>query len=42
MVLPGAAFPTLLVWVPLVEALVLIATGLRYFGRAQHNFADVI
>jgi homopolymeric O-antigen transport system permease protein len=42
MVLPGAAFPTTLIWVPLLEAPVLIATGLRYFGRAQHSFADVI
>jgi lipopolysaccharide transport system permease protein len=42
MVLPGADFPTLLVWVPLVESTVLIATGILYFGRAQRGFADVI
>jgi lipopolysaccharide transport system permease protein len=42
MVLPGADFPTLLIWVPLVESTVLIATGILYFGRAQRGFADVI
>jgi homopolymeric O-antigen transport system permease protein len=42
MVLPGVDFPTLLVWVPLVESAVLIVTGIVYFGRAQRSFADVI
>jgi homopolymeric O-antigen transport system permease protein len=42
MVLPGADFPTLLIFVPLVESAILTATGLLYFGRAQQSFADVI
>jgi lipopolysaccharide transport system permease protein len=42
MVLPGADFPTLLIFVPLVESAFLIATGVLYFGRAQQSFADVI
>ena len=42
MVLPGAPFPTLLILVPLVEATVLMVTGVLYFGRAERSFADVI
>lgn len=39
---PDADFPGLLALVPIVEATVLIVTGVRYFGRSERNFADVI
>jgi lipopolysaccharide transport system permease protein len=42
MVLPGSDFPTLLILVTFVESVVLLATGLRYFNRAQRSFADLI
>ena len=42
MVLPGSEFPLVLMIVTLVESVVLIATGVLYFGRAERSFADVI
>jgi lipopolysaccharide transport system permease protein len=42
MVLPGSAFPAWLVLVTLVESVVLLATGILYFDRAQRSFADLI
>lgn len=42
MVLPGSEFPAALLVVTVVETVVLIATGILYFGRAEREFADVI
>ena len=42
MVLPGSDFPLLLMVVTVVEAVVLLATGVLYYGRAERDFADVI
>jgi lipopolysaccharide transport system permease protein len=42
MVLPGSAFPELLILVTFVESVVLLVTGLLYFDRAQRSFADLI
>jgi lipopolysaccharide transport system permease protein len=42
MVLPESELTPLLAVVPVVESVVLIATGVLYFGRAERSFADVI
>lgn len=42
MVLPGVAFPGWLMLVTLVESVVLVATGILYFNRAERSFADLI
>lgn len=42
MTLPGSEFPLVLMIVTLVESVVLIATGVLYYGRAERSFADVI
>jgi lipopolysaccharide transport system permease protein len=41
-VLPGAPAPGLLLLAPAATALVLLASGLLYFTRAEQRFADVI
>lgn len=41
-VLPDAPAPGLLVLIPAVTGIVLVATGLLYFTRAERRFADVI
>ena len=42
MVLPGFEFPTWLLGITFVESIVLLATGLLYFARAERGFADLI
>jgi lipopolysaccharide transport system permease protein len=42
MVLPGSVFPAWLLVVTFVESIVLLATGLLYFARAERSFADLI
>jgi lipopolysaccharide transport system permease protein len=42
MVLPGSVFPAWLILVTFVESIVLLVTGLLYFGRAERSFADLI
>ena len=42
MVLPGSEFPVVPLSVTLVEACVLLATGILYYGRAEREFADVV
>ncbi len=42
MVLPGSDFPALLILITFVESVVLLATGILYFNRAQRSFADLI
>jgi ABC-type polysaccharide/polyol phosphate export permease len=41
-VLPGSDFPVVPLIVTLVETVVLLATGILYYGRAERSFADVI
>jgi lipopolysaccharide transport system permease protein len=42
MVLPGFDFPAWLLGITFVESIVLLATGLLYFARAERSFADLI
>jgi lipopolysaccharide transport system permease protein len=42
MVLPGSEFPVVPLSVTLIQACVLLATGILYYGRAEREFADVV
>ncbi len=42
MLYPGADWPGNLLLIPLASSIVLVATGLVYFSRAERDFADVI
>jgi lipopolysaccharide transport system permease protein len=42
MTLPGSEFPAMLLSVTIVESVVLLVTGILYYGRAERSFADVI